>query len=381
MMSKNDLKVALIHDELIRRGGAERVFEELIRIYPQADVFSLYAGNDARITINEKTYPIHTSFLQKFPIWFRRHPGRLLPFLPFGAEQFDFSQYDVVISSSSAFAKNIVTRSTVPHICYCHTPTRYLWDTTHEVSRRAHGLKGWLLKLTLHNLRLVDFAAAQRPDIMLANSEYTQERISSYYRRESSIIYPPIDTAFFTPGGSEKSILLSHRPFLLVGRLTPSKHFEQAIAVCEKLQLPLAVVGIGSEMKKLQAMAGKHTRFLGKVLPHQLRKLYREGRALLQPGVEDFGMATAEALACGTPVIAFGEGGVKEIVSSKHLGVLYKTQKAESLAEAIRQFLLVEKSFTASELQRQALTFSRHRFQAAIREQVEQTLRKGAQTP
>lgn len=369
--------MAFIHDELVRRGGAERVFEELISLFPSADIFSLYSGRHPFITVNNKTYPVQTSFLQTWSLWFRRHPGRLLPFLLQAAEQFDFSQYDLVISSASGFAKAIVTRSTIPHISYIHTPTRYLWDATHEVVARAPKLTRWPLQILFHYLRLADFACAQRADVFLANSHYTQVRIDNYYRRNSEVVYPPIDTAFFTPGGAEKSSIINHRPFLLVGRLTPSKHFDQAITVCEKLQLPLAIIGVGSDMNRLKKIAGKHTRFLGKVSPQNLRKLYREARALIQPGVEDFGMASAEALACGTPVIAYGYGGIQEIVTGNAFGVLYHTQRTESLADAVRQFMAKESKFAPHILQAQARRFSSYRFAQQIKKIVEQTLREG----
>jgi glycosyltransferase involved in cell wall biosynthesis len=373
MMSTGEPRVALIHDELVRRGGAEIVFEELIRIFPQADVYALYAGTP-RITIDGQTYPIHTSFLQNFPLWWRRHPSRLLPFLAQAAEQFDFAAYDVVLSSASAFAKAIVTRSNVPHICYCHTPTRYVWDSTHEVLGRSTRLGRGMGRFILHYLRLVDYAAAQRVDRFIANSEYTRQRIATYYRQGSTVIYPPIDTIFFHPDLRVKRGT-SPTSFLIVGRLTPTKYFEQAINVSEKLHFPLRVVGVGSEYSRLKRLAGKHTTFLGKISREELRQEYRQARALLQPGVEDFGMAAAEALACGTPVIALGEGGAREIVQPYTNGLLYTEQRPEALAEAIRQFLAMEERVLPEQLQQAVLRFSRSIFEKAIRDQVASTLR------
>ncbi len=373
MPNLGDLKIALIHDELIRRGGAEVVFEEMIRLFPQADIYSLYAGRP-QITVDEQTHFIHTSFLQTWPRWWREHPSRILPFLPHAAEQMDFSQYDIVLSSSSAFAKGIVTRSHIPHICYCHTPTRYLWDSTHQLLDRLSFMTRWPTRLLLHYLRLVDFAAAQRVDAFLANSLYTQQRISAYYRRTSIVIYPPINTDFYTPG------ILSNRPeptkrhFIIVGRLSPNKHIEQAIAVCEKLQLPLIIIGTGPERYRLAKLAGKYTSFTGKVSAEELRTHYRNARALIQISREDFGLATGEALACGLPVIAFGEGGVKEIVSHQVHGILYPEQRGEALAEGIRQFLLRERTFAPLELQRQAGRFTTNRFREALQKHVRHTL-------
>lgn len=362
-------KIALVHDELIRRGGAEIVLEELLRIYPQADVYALYAGNIPKMTIDGKTYDIKTSTIQKMPLWFRRHPGRLLPFLPQAAEQFDLSKYDLVISSASGFAKGVVTRSGVPHLCYCHTPTRYLWDSSHAVLKNRKG-NNMILRMLFHYLRMVDFTAAQRPDRYIANSEYTKSRIKTYYRKDSTVVYPPIDTDFFTPGNIQNK----GDYFLLVGRLTREKHFDHAIQVAEKLGLKLKIVGTGRDELRLKKYAGKHTEFLGKVSREKLRELYRSARALIQPGVEDFGIASAEALACGTPVIAYGKGGILEIVTNGVQGVLYTDPLPEALAESVRQFLRIERAFYAGNLQKRAMAFTREAFRKSITGQVEHML-------
>ncbi len=355
------LKVALVHDELVRRGGAERVFEAMARLLPHADIYSLYAGHSSFVLDGQRR-PIHTTFLQRFPAWWRRHPRRVLPLLPYAAEQLDLSDYDVVISSSSGFAKAIVTRAHIPHICYCHTPTRYLWE--------AHYTKLPAMAL-LHLLRLADFAAAQRVDVWLANSEWTRERIATYYRHDSEVVYPPIDTGFFTPASTKTSAGNAGRDyFLCVGRLSPAKKFAQAIAVCEKLELPLVIVGEGPEKRSLERLAKKYTRLVGHVDRETLRTYYRGARALLQPAEEDFGMASAEAQACGTPVIAYGRGGVAEIVRDGETGLLYQPARVESLAETLRQFLQREENFNPAACQQGVLKFDtaefNRRFIAAI---------------
>lgn len=364
----NELKIALIHDELTRRGGAEAVFEELADMFPQADLFTLYAGQPVLRT-GERLRLVKTSYLQRWPVWMRRHPGRMLPFLPHAAEQFDFSGYDVVLSSASAFSKALVTRSNVPHISYCHTPTRYLWDSALEVA----AAQPWLLRLPVkwlqHYLRLVDFTAAQRVDVFLANSAYTQARVAKFYRRASEVVYPPIDLEFYTP------LLQGKRNyFLMVGRLTPTKRFAVAIRVCEKLELPLVIVGAGLDFPRLKKQAGNYTRFVGKVSKEKLRAYYRSARALLQPGVEDFGMATAEALACGTPVIAYSAGGVQEIVTSGQTGILYTQPGDEGLAEAIRHFGEQADKFDAVKLAASVARFGRRAFRDAIYKVVADTL-------
>lgn len=380
MMSKKSFKVALVHDEFVRRGGAEVVFEEMLRIWPQARVYGLYAGSRPALTVDGKRYEIQTSSLQKLPLWFRKHPGRLLPLLPHAAEQFDLSDFDLVLSSSSGFAKGVITRSSIPHICYCHTPTRYLWDSTHEGQRKAWFGGRFLTRSLFHYLRMADFAAAQRPNAFIANSHYTQARIKQYYRRESEIVYPPIHTEFFTPTPMLHlrgvPWALNERPFVLVGRLSPAKHFDQAVIVCAKLQLPLTVIGVGREKARLQALAGPKTTFVGRVSDTEMRKYLRGARALIQPGVEDFGMATVEALACGVPVIALGQGGVKEIVVPGKHGVLYNTPQTEGMAEAMRQFMMAEGRFEAALLQAQAMKFSAYLFRQRLEKQVEMVLQE-----
>lgn len=361
-------RIAIVHDELTRRGGAERVFETIVSLLPHADVYTLYAGHP-HMTLNGRGYDIKTTFLQRLPVWWRRHPRRVLPLLPYAAEQIDLAQYDLVVSSSSGFAKGIVTRANVPHVCYCHTPTRYVWDARHTVLTQA----GFLRKLPgmalLHWLRLTDYAAAQRVDYWLANSRWTAERIATYYRRESKILYPPIDTAFFTPAYAKASTYAKTtvdksggKYFLCVGRLSSAKNYDQAITVCEKLNLLLVIVGEGIERPKLRRAAHKHVTFVGRVTKEQLREYYRHARALLQPAEEDFGMASVEALACGTPVIAYDRGGVAEIVRHNETGILYQPGTVEALAEAIRQFLLLEGTFRVEACQHDAMQFSQERF-------------------
>lgn len=380
-MSEPTLKVALVHDELVRRGGAEIVFEELIRIFPQAHVYVLYASDKPFVDVDGKRYHVSTSFLQKLPLWFRRRPSRMLPFLLYAAERFDFSGYDVVISSSSGFAKGIITRASIPHICYCHTPTRYLWDATHEVAKTYWAPFRFMGKVLLHLLRLADFAAAQRPDVLVANSLYTQERIARVYRRESEVIYPPIDTSFYTALPSASAAGRSPTaPFVTLGRLTRTKYIEHAIMACEKLGLPLVVIGSGSDEKRLRTFAKRQTKFLGRATQEEVRERLRGARALLQPGIEDFGMAAAEALACGTPVIAFGEGGVREIVRPSQDGILYSSQQPEQLAEAIHCFLAVEQTFKPAVLHNQARQFSRSRFARNVQRLVKKSLQHQRQS-
>lgn len=379
MSEQGELRVALVHDELTRRGGAENVVEELIRLYPTADIYALYAGRP-QITVDGRTYPVHTTFIQQMPRWFREHPSRLLPLLSFAAEQLDLSQYDVVISSASGFAKAIVTRANVPHISYCHTPTRYLWETDHVTLHNQSRLKQLVITPLIHSLRVSDFAAAQRVDYFVANSAWTAQRIAKYYRRDSQVIYPPVDTTFFTPA-PQLAPPVMNRYFICVGRLTPSKRFEQAIAACEKLGLPLIIVGTGHHANALKRSAGRHTRFVGKVSQDQLRQYYRHARALLQPGEEDFGIAAVEAQSCGTPVIACGRGGATETVRHQETGLLYDSPTVEALAETLRLFLTRPERFPREVLQRHTLRFTTARFRDQLSHYVTDMLAKHSSHP
>lgn len=373
----SEWRIALVHDELTRRGGAERVLEEIIDLLPQADVFALYAG-EPHLIVNARSYAIKTTFLQKMPRWFRSHPRRLLPLLPYAAEQIDVANYDLVISSASAFAKGVVTRANIPHLCYCHTPARFLWDTHNDVIRACPWLTRSAARFFFHTLRISDFAAAQRVDSFIANSHWTKQRIASYYRRPSEVIYPPIDTAYYTPSNGN---IFGQPYFLCVGRLTRSKHFEQAIAVCEKLETHLVIIGDGDDRKHLERMAGKYTTILGQTDRTALRSFLRGAMALLQPAEEDFGMASVEAMACGTPVIAYGVGGANEIIRPWETGILYDTRRVEALAEAVRRFLSNQKAFKMETLQLRALDFSRdvfrQQFITKIKQVVEERGRRG----
>jgi glycosyltransferase involved in cell wall biosynthesis len=230
-----------------------------------------------------------------------------------------------------------------------------------------------MLRVLLHYLRLSDYAAAQRVDHFVANSNYTKTRIYKYYRRLSEVIYPPIDTSFYCPQ-THGDIKDNEKYFLVVGRLSPAKNFDQAVRVCEKLGLNLVVVGQGLERLKLEKMSGKHTVFVGSVSNKKLREYYRGAEALLQPTEEDFGMAAAEALACGTPVIGYGCGGIKEVVDDGVTGLLYNDPHEEMLAEAIRKFIERKNGFRPEALQGSVLKYSKNRFREGLMQCVERAL-------
>lgn len=333
-------KVAFIHDFLVTYGGAERVLENLLLLYPEAPVYTLlydkkamggrFSGRDIRV-----------SFLGKFPRFLQKRYRWLLPFFPVAIETFDLRDFDLVISSSGAWGKGIVTRLHTLHIAYLHSPMRFLWDANErylEMVRVGFGKK-FFARIFLSFLRVWDREAADRPDVLVANSEYTKNRVQKYYRRESTVIYPPVH--ILAPL-SEKVTSYEKWPsdfFLIVARLSESKGISIAIEAFNKLGLRLLVVGEGKDRGRLERMAGENISFLGRVSDEVLYGLYAQAQALIMPSEEDFGMVAAEAISVSTPVIAFGRGGALEIVEPGVTGEFFFAETSEVLADAIRRFL------------------------------------------
>lgn len=357
-------RVALVHDWLTGMRGGEKVLETLGELFPQAPIFTLFHFQGT-VSENLEAHPIRTSFLQRAP-FLKRHYRRYLPLFPIAVEDLDLEGFDLIVSTSHCVAKGILPPPGARHICYCHTPMRYAWD-----QERAYfpNRKGWLARLRgiiLSALRTWDAASAARVDIFVANSRFVEERVRRYYGRSAWVVPPPVEVDFYTPpeaadpseeGISSRSetgttpegaqadsrdegntsVLEEGEGYLLVvSALAPYKRLEVAVRACERSGQPLRIVGTGPEEKRLRQQAGPHTQFLGRVSAERLRDLYRGAQFLLQPGIEDFGIAPVEALACGTPVIAAGRGGVLDIVEDGVHGVLYGGSLGEEeLLEAI----------------------------------------------
>jgi glycosyltransferase involved in cell wall biosynthesis len=365
------VKVALIHEYLIKQGGSENVLEALIEIFPEAPIFtSFFSPKTMPERWSQRT--IYSSFLQKFPLGRQNYQKRLqyfLPLMPTAYESFDLREYDLVISSSHAFAKGVLTRPDALHISYIHTPTRYLWDLTWEYQRsfKQLPLLKSLVPLAISQLRTWDFQAAQRPDALIANSKYIQRRIQKFYRRDAELIYPPVDTDFFRPQGNNTPANF----YLIAGRFVPYKRLDLAIQAFNQLGLPLWVVGEGPEVERLKPSAKANILFK----PHQPRRaladIFAQCRALIFPGEEDFGILPVEVQASGRPVIAFGRGGATETVCNGLTGILFKEQTTKSLVEAVQYF---EASvFDPEKIMAHAEQFSRQRFQAQIRKFLEES--------
>ncbi|QQR73118.1 MAG: glycosyltransferase [Holophagales bacterium] len=353
-------KVALVHDWLTGMRGGEKVLERLAELAPGAPIYTLF-HLPGSVSPALESHPIETSFLQRAPglaRWYRHY----LPFFPAAIEQLDLSGFDLVVSTSHCVAKGILPPPGAVHVCYCHTPMRYAWDQERAYFPRRTGLVAHLRGLVLSALRVWDVASSSRVDRFLANSSFVAQRIRRYYGREAEVVPPPVETGFFTPGEASSSGYA-----LMVSALAPYKKIEVALAAASRSGIPLKVVGTGPERERLERLAGPGTEWLGSVPAERLRDLYRGAEMALQPGIEDFGIATVEALGCGTPMVALRAGGVLDIVEDGVHGVLYEADDDETgaLAASIDKARRIE--FNQSNLRRRAETFSAERFTERMR--------------
>lgn len=325
------MKLALVHDYLNQEGGAERVAEVFARTFPESPFYtSLY---DPR-AMDEywRGVEVHTSFMQQLnpPL---RVAKLLLPLYPLAFESFNFADYDAVLSSCSTFAKGIVTGPDTYHICYCHAPARYAWMYHDYVGQMNLGpVRRAMLAPVISRLRVWDYAAAQRVDAFLANSRNTARRIAHYYRRESTVLHPPIPVGQFTPSKTTEPY------FLILARLLPYKRLDIAVEAFNRLHWPLLVVGDGPAMPMLRRIAGPTVRFAGHVGDEEARHHLSHCQALIWPGEEDLGLAPLEALASGRPVVAYQAGGVLETLVDGVTGAFFPRQTVDSLVETLRTF-------------------------------------------
>jgi glycosyltransferase involved in cell wall biosynthesis len=363
----SNLRVAIVHYWFVGRGGGERVVEALAEVFPQADLFALVADRSTLAPVLQDR-KLQTSFLQRVPgaKKFHRH---FLFLQPLALEQFDLSGYDLVISSESGPAKGVITSSKTCHICYCHSPMRYIWDMYPEYRRGMGPIVGALFSLTAHYMRLWDYASAGRVDYFVANSRFIASRIRKYYGRESTVIHPPVDAA---------TAKVSDKPgdyYLAVGRLVDYKRFDLAVSACTKLGRRLRVVGDGPQYKVLRRMAGPTVELLGRLNDRELRENLAGCRALLFPGEEDFGIVPVEAQSFGRPVVAYASGGVLETVRGvlpdqaaveNPTGVFFTEQSPSSLVKAILDFELMEHEFCPVTIREHSLQFDSEVFKNRI---------------
>ncbi|HEY1221588.1 MAG: glycosyltransferase [Bryobacteraceae bacterium] len=345
------MRAAIVHYWLLDRRGGEKVLDALCRLLPDADIFTLFSAPQT-LSQEVRLHRITTSFLNPLRRWHRA----LLPLMPMALESFDLRGYDLVVSSESGPAKGVIVSSSTRHVCYCHTPPRYLWDL-YPAYRNEWTSSRWkraaMTPLT-HYLRLWDYASAARVDHFVANSRNVQTRIRKTYRRDSDVVHPPVevDSFYWKPPDDY---------FLIVSGLVPYKRVDTAVRVFTRSGRRLMVAGAGPEYRRLKAAAGSNITLLGRVPEEDLRELYARCRALILPGEEDFGLTPVEALASGKPVIALGRGGALETVPASG-GVLYQDASDECLEAAIHRFENVEAHFRPSTLQAHARRFSPAKF-------------------
>jgi len=362
---KKEPKIALVHDFLNQFGGAERVLIELCKIYPAAPLFTLMSQEK----IIKKFFPnqeIRTSFIDHFPNFLRRRSKYLLPFLPAAIESFDLKEFDIIISDSNSFAQGIITRPGSVHICYCHSPARYLWDWNQEYleENKIRGFKKLIVLLILNWVRVWNSFSAKRVDKWLANSKNVAARIKKYFKAEAEVIYPPIDTSCFKIGKPSDY-------FLIVSRLEPYKKIDLAIRAFNALNLPLIIIGTGSAEKYLKKIARSNIKFLGFLEDEMVKEFLSGCRALVFPGEEDFGIVPVEAMASGRPVIGYGKGGLLETVIPGKTGILFEKPKVSFIIDAIRDFLKIEEKFDPKFIRIHAENFDKKKFIQKMKEVVE----------
>lgn len=363
------MKIALVHDWLNGMRGGEKVLEALCELYPGAEIFTLLLEEE-KVSPRIRGMTIHTSFIQRLP-FARRCYRRYLPLFPRAVESFDLTGFDLVISTSHAVAKGCRPPPSARSLCYCFTPMRYLWFF-YEDYFGSGAAKKLLLKPLFAYLRRWDLRSSDRVGRFLAISKTVATRVARVYNRKAGIIYPPVDTDYFIPGVPGGDY------FLIVSALVPYKKIGLAIEAFNRLKLPLKIAGTGPEAARLQKLAGEGIEFLGWVGDGELRELYRHCRALIFPGLEDFGIVPLEAQACGRPVIGFGEGGLAETTvpwpgtaSTPPTGVFFGEPTAESLLAALRLFLEKEPVFEPRAIREHALVFGREIFKEKFRAAVE----------
>lgn len=378
------MKVALVYDRINKWGGAERVLLALHEMFPEAPLFtSVY---NAELAPWAKVFTIKTSFLQKLP-FASSHHEMLATLMPIAFESFSFDEYDLVISVTSEAAKGIITHPRTKHLCICLTPTRYLWSGYNTYFSRSTFKR--ITKPLVDYLRRWDVMAAQRPDMYVAISQEVQKRIKKYYKRNSIVIYPPITLSNSAPFKQKKKSVKKNSKkkennsgyFLVVSRLVPYKRVDIAVEACTQLQLPLKVVGTGSEEAYLKSIAGETVEFYNNLTDEELTTYYKECSALLFPGIEDFGLTVLEAQQYGKPVVAYRGGGALETIIEGKTGEFFSPQTTAGLVETLQKLvkkgILDNYSFTYSrQAQENAKKFSKETFEKELWTQIDILFKK-----
>jgi len=369
------MKVAIVHDWLVNYGGAERVVEAMLSIYPDADIYTLVYNKKkmGKIFPPEK---VHTSFVQKLPMSSKLYT-KMLSLMPKAFEQFDFSGYDLVLCSSSSCAKGVITPPSVPHIAYVHSPMRYAWDQYHDYKRRAGKLVGWFMDKQMPSIRLWDYVSSQRIDKIITNSKYIRRRTQKYWNRDSTVVYPPVDTTRLSPNGKEAEDF-----YVVFSRFVPYKRIDLAISACGQTGRKLVVIGDGGQAKQLKKLAASFKNsqitFTGRISDAEVKDYLQRCKAMIFSAEEDFGIIPVEVQACGRPVIAFGKGGSLETVVDGKTGVFFDRQETASVIEALDRFESLEKqgTFKIDQIVEHAKSFSTERFCQQLKDEIDLTIKE-----
>ena len=362
-------KVAVVHEWLVDHSGSEKVLEQILQVFPDADLFSVveFLPDEFKHFIQHKK--VHTTFIQRLP-FARKHYRNYLPLMPLAIEQLDVSGYDIVISNSHAVAKGVITSSDQLHLCYCHSPIRYAWDLYHQYLREAgltRGLKGLLAKAFLHYLRQWDLSTANRIDFFVANSHYIARRIDKVYRRSSTVIHPPVDVEGFSLSPQKEDF------FLTASRFVPYKRMDLIVrAFAAMPEKKLIVIGDGPDFEKVRTVASDNVELLGFQPFNVLKDHMQRARAFIFAADEDFGMIPVEAQACGTPVIAYRKGGALETVIEGKTGVFFSEQEISAITGAVAKFCDSEGVFDPQLIRAHAESFSVQKFRAQFEDFVDE---------
>ncbi len=384
-MNSKNLKVAIVHDWLTGMRGGEKCLEVFCEMFPNAPIYTL-VHNKGKLSNTIENHKIITSFIQKLP-FANKHHQWYLPLFPSAIEQFDLREYDLVLSTSHCVAKGIITAPRTIHICYCHTPMRYAWEMYNEYFSPAklNFIKRILIPPMISYLRLWDVVSANRVDYFIANSNHVAKRIKKYYHRSAKVIYPPVETNFFTPskyplpdykeGGYKeatlnKRIFVKGEYFLTVSALVPYKRLDIAVRAFNELKLPFIIIGDGAERKKLERLAKSNIIFIGWQDKDSLLDYYQNCKAFIFPGEEDFGITPLEAQATGNPVIAYKAGGALETVIENKTGLFFYPQTTDALIKTIEDFN--RRKWDSDSIRQNAMKFSRERFYKEIEEFISQ---------
>lgn len=363
------MKVAIIQEWLVTVGGSDKVTKAILDVFPDADIYTLVAKKEICDELGIPWEKVHTSFIQKMPLGKKKHRA-YLPLFPFAIEQFDLRGYDVVISSSHCVAKGVITKADQLHICYCHSPIRYVWDMYNEYLEESHltkGLKSWLVRYLLHRIRKWDAITSLRVDYFISNSDYVGRRIHETYRRDATTIHPNIDISRFELCGEK------HDYYLTSSRLVAYKKIDIVIEAFNRMpDKKLVVIGGGPNLEVYKKLAKSNVEVMGYQPFDVLKERMQHAKAFVFAADEDFGMIPIEAESCGTPVIAYGHGGSLETVSDGKTGLFFKEQTTDDIIDAVKRFeSMGDKPFSSSECRRWAEGFSEERFKREIRDFVE----------